>query len=257
MLVSQMETHVLLAAAGSGRRMGADVNKQFLEVDGLPVVIHAVRRCKAFLDSLPEACLRGLHLICAEEELETMDELLKTHGLRDAVTSLVPGGRTRPESVYRGLTALVEQGVNPAHALVMIHDAARCLTTPSLFAACRASAVLYGASCPGLEVQDTLRKAIALEGQEPVLYETVPRHMLYRMQTPQCFRMDEILQANRVALERFHKGELQLASLTDDVSIAQLAGITVRMVKGEPTNLKLTRPEDLFLAEAYIKAGLV
>lgn len=262
MLVSKIETHILLAAAGSGRRMGADVNKQFLEVAGLPIVVRAVRRCRNFLDSLPDGCPSGLHLICAAEEIDDMKALMAKHDLAEAVDSYVTGGRTRQESVYRGLLSLVnDDDKSDASArpdcLVMVHDAARCLTSPELFARCRNMAVLYGASCPGIPVQDTLRKSFALSGQDPVLYETVPREMLYRMQTPQCFALQSLLKANRLAQEKVKRGEINIASLTDDVSLAQLAGIAVRLVEGEACNIKITTPADIRIAEAYLKAGLV
>lgn len=253
MLVSKMDTHILLAAAGSGRRMGAEVNKQFLELAGKPIVIHAIERCRRFLESLPEGCSRGLHLICADDEMDEMKALCKKYDLAKAVDSFIAGGSTRQESVYRGLCALETSDLDPEKTLVMIHDAARCLATPDLFGRCRDMAVLYGASCPGIPVNDTLRKTFALTGQDPVLYETIPREMVYRMQTPQCFLLGNILQANRRAAEAAARGEIQIASLTDDVGIAQLAGMTVRLVEGEVTNIKITRPEDMKVGEAYLK----
>lgn len=250
MLVSQMETHVLIPAAGKGRRMGADCNKQFLKIAGKPVIVRTVETCRAFTSSLPEGCVSGIHLICAPDEIEDMKALMAEHGLADAVTSYVAGGLTRQESVYRGLLALEKTGADPEKTLIMVHDGARCLASPALFARCRDTAALYGASCPGIPVKDTLRRALELSGQVPTLHETVPRQMLYRMQTPQCFMFQTLLNANRLALSKAEKGEISAASLTDDVSIVQLAGVSVRLVEGEAGNLKITSPEDIKLAEA-------
>ena len=239
------------------KRMGADINKQFLKLGGKAVIVRAAESCLNFLDSLPAETKTGLHIICAEDEREEMKKVLDEAGLKEKITSFIPGGRTRAASVYNGLTALEEQVEDPSDCLVMVHDGARCLTTKALFSRCRETAVLYGASCPGIAVQDTLRKAFAPTGQDPVLYETVPREMLYAMQTPQTFHLDRLLKANRLARQKIAEGEISLASLTDDVSIAQLADITVRLTEGEISNRKITRPEDLRAAEAYIKAGLV
>ncbi len=255
MLVSTVETHILIAAAGRGSRMGQQMNKQFLRVGGTPVIVRSIQACQAFLAELSPDTKCGIHVICSENELETMQNTINGYGLADQVTSYIPGGNSRRESVYLGLLALAKAAISP-NSIVMIHDGARCLATADLFTRCREAAIQYGAACPGIPVHDTLRRAFSHAGQDPVLYETVSRELLFVMQTPQCFRFEDILQANQIAETNVESGLAAPDAYTDDVSIAQAAGIEVRLVDGEPTNLKLTRPEDISVAEAILAAGL-
>lgn len=256
MLVSTRSTHILVAAAGRGSRMGQQMNKQFLRVGGEPIIIRCLRLCSEFLDSLEPETDRGLHVICSDNEMDTMQDTVQAYGLGSAVTQYIAGGNSRRESIFFGLQALAKSGV-PDDAIIMIHDGARCLASADLFARCRDTAIHYGSACPGLPVHDTLRRAFSHAGQDPVLYETVSRELLFSMQTPQCFGFEEIMRANQVAEEAVSFGRVARDAFTDDVSVAQAAGLEVRLVEGENTNLKLTRPEDIQLAEAILAAGLL
>ncbi len=256
MLVSKIETHILLAAAGRGSRMGQQMNKQFLRVGQVPVIIRSIQACQAFLAQLEPETPCGIHLICSENELETMQSTVAAYDLSEHVRSYIAGGNSRRESVYLGLQALAKAAVSH-DSIVMIHDGARCLASPELFSRCRDAAIQYGAACPGLPVHDTLRRAFSHAGQDPVLYETVSRELLFAMQTPQCFRFSDILRANELAEATIEAGQVARDAYTDDVSIAQTAGIEVRLVEGESTNLKLTRPEDIQVAEAILAAEMI
>ncbi len=249
-----VETHILIAAAGRGSRMGQQMNKQFLRVGGVPVIIRSLRVCRDFLESLPENSPGAVHIICSENEEDTMRQTVEAYGLTQTVSSYIPGGNSRRESIYNGLLSLSKANI-PENAIIMVHDGARCLASLDLFDRCRDTALQYGAACPGLPVHDTLRRAFSHAGQDSILYETVSREFLYQMQTPQCFRFAEILEANHAAARAIAAGETARDAFTDDVSVAQSFGLEVRLVEGESTNFKLTRPEDIELAEALFASN--
>ena len=202
----------VVVAAGSGTRFGRP--KQFEPLHGRAVVAWAVDAARAVADG-----------VVVVVPLERVDDL----GDELAVDAVVAGGPTRSASVRRGLAAVPE-----AAAVVVVHDAARPLATAELFRAVLAglSPGADGAVC-AVPVADTLKR---LAGDGTVA-ETVARHDLVAVQTPQAFRAD--------ALRRAHRGDPEA---TDDAALVEAAGGTVRVVRGDPCNLKLTTPADLAYA---------
>lgn len=247
------KTHILIAAAGSGSRMGANVNKQFLHVAGQAIIVHTVERCASFMQSLEPDERGGIIIITSQTEMQVMEQLMLEAGLDNKILAYVPGGKSRQESVSLGLQYLSKINCQE-NDLVMIHDGARCLASVELFQNCRNAAQQYGASCPGIPVHDTLRRAFSHSGQNPVLFETVSRDLLFAMQTPQSFHFGDILEAHRQAKIKIDSGELAAERFTDDVSVAQEAGLEVRLVEGERTNIKLTKPEDMNYAEYLLQS---
>jgi 2-C-methyl-D-erythritol 4-phosphate cytidylyltransferase/2-C-methyl-D-erythritol 2,4-cyclodiphosphate synthase len=216
---------VLIVAAGKGERAGGSIPKQYAPLLGQPMLRRSVA---AFAG-------RGIIQMMIGPDQETF--------CRDACAGLdlrppVIGGATRQESVRRGLEALAAD----APDFVLIHDAARPLVSRGLIdgvvAALEAGA---DAAVPLLPVADTLRKL------EDGKWITVPRDGLLRAQTPQGFRFAAILKAHRD-----HAAE----DVTDDMALAELAGLAIVAVPGEETNMKVTKAEDFAVAEGLLSARL-
>jgi 2-C-methyl-D-erythritol 4-phosphate cytidylyltransferase len=208
-----VQTWAIVVAAGGGSRFGAP--KQFARLGATTVLDRAVAVAR-------EACA-GVVVV-----LPNGSEWAAPEGVRTT-----PGGATRSASVRAGL-ALVPGDVD----VVVVHDAARPLASPGLFArvvtAVRAGA---DAAVPGIPVADTLKRV-----RDHTVVETVPRDDLVTVQTPQAF--------TRAALERAHVDD---AVGTDDAALVEAAGGTVVVVEGEARNLKLTRAEDLAVAQALME----
>lgn len=218
----------LIAAGGTGSRMGADVNKLLMPLAGKPVLA----RTLAVFDALPEI---GLIAIVLHPDLSgTVRDALPGWNIRTPVR-LIEGGATRQESVYRGLRALPEDT-----QLVAIHDGARPLIDPGSIRRTLVSAAEYGAAVAGIKVKDTLKivKEGAIEG-------TVDRTYLWQVQTPQVFRYGLIVNAHREAADRGWE-------CTDDAALIERTGGTVMMVEGSVRNLKITTPEDMDMAERLL-----
>ena len=216
-------TAVLIVAAGVGERAGGGIPKQYRVLHGQPMLRRSVA---AFVGHIPliQVVIGPGQEARAGEALAGLD-----------VLPFVTGGATRQESVRRGLEALAPH--KPDY--VLIHDAARPFVSrgliDSLVAALEKGAP---AAIPLVAVTDTLKRETS-----GGVWTTVPREGLYRAQTPQSFRFDAILKAHRD-----HANE----TVTDDMALAELAGMKIANVPGEEINTKMTRPEDFELAERWL-----
>jgi 2-C-methyl-D-erythritol 4-phosphate cytidylyltransferase/2-C-methyl-D-erythritol 2,4-cyclodiphosphate synthase len=219
-------TAALIVAAGRGERVGGPVPKQYLPLLGKPMLRWTV---EAFL-----ARVDAVQLVIGADDEGAYREAM--HGLD--LPHPVAGGATRQHSVMHGLEVLAH--LKPD--FVLIHDAARPLvsrdTIDGVIAALAAGA---GAAVPLLAVADTLRRK---DGGDWI---TVPRDGLMRAQTPQGFRFETILKAHR---------DHKTLALTDDMALAELAGIDIVVVPGEETNLKVTSAKDISMAEQLLAARL-
>jgi 2-C-methyl-D-erythritol 4-phosphate cytidylyltransferase/2-C-methyl-D-erythritol 2,4-cyclodiphosphate synthase len=221
------KTAVLIVAAGVGLRAGGGMPKQFRNVGGRPLLRHTAQ---AFVG---HPGIDALQFVIGRDQEELADRILT--GIDHL--PFVQGGATRQDSVRNGLAALESLGPD----FVLIHDAARPFVSSALIdallAALHAGAI---AAIPLLAVADTLKKRSG-DGQ----WTTVPRDGVFRAQTPQAFRFGDILEAHR----RF-AGD----NVSDDMALAELAGLRVVAVPGEETNDKITTPEDFNLAERLLAA---
>ncbi len=221
-----MSVGALLLCAGQGERLGAGVPKAFVPLAGRPLFtwsLEALERCAA------------VECVVVVGPARTLQELLAASGLAaPKVAAWCEGGRERQHSVAKGLGALP-----PECDLVLVHDAARALATPALFTRVAGAARQHGAAIAALPVDDTLKR-----GRLDVIEDTVPRANLWRAQTPQGFRRDW--------LEAAHASTTALA--TDDAALVESLGHRVRLTMGESTNFKITTPDDLRLAEAWLAA---
>lgn len=206
----------LIVAAGRGRRAGGGIPKQYRMLDGQMILARAIH---AFKD---HPAIRSICVVIHPDDKDLY--LQAVSGM--SILSPVHGGATRQESVKNGLEALVAH--NPD--MVLIHDAARCFLSASLLDRIIAATDHEVGAIPALAVTDTLKRA-----EDGLVTATVSRDKLWRAQTPQAFPYKAILDAHRKAGSR---------ELTDDASVAEAAGLAVRIVEGDAENIKLTMAED-------------
>ncbi|QFZ93086.2 2-C-methyl-D-erythritol 4-phosphate cytidylyltransferase [Synechococcus elongatus] len=222
--------HLLIPAAGSGRRFGADRNKLLLPLLGQPVLAWTLQAANQ------SQSIAWIGLIGQPRDRADIESLVDQLGLSTPV-SWIQGGRERQESVFNGLQAL------PAEAQqVLIHDGARCLATPDLFDRCSAALQTCNAFVAAVPVKDTI-KQVAADG---TIAATPDRSTLWAAQTPQGFAVEPLLRCHRQGLE-------QQITVTDDAALLEAFGLPVHIVEGEETNLKVTTPADLAIAELILK----
>lgn len=225
-----MSIFVLIPAAGMGRRMGAAVNKQYLPLGDRPVLSHTI----ALFDRHP--AVDHILVICPETEMaQCRQQVIEPFGFTK-VRGLVAGGSERQDSVRNGLQACQAA----AEDIVLIHDGARPLLKPSLVDPVIAAALRHGAAIVGVPVKDTIKQVT-----DGMIDTTPDRRRLWQAQTPQGFRYGLIRDAHARALQQGHCG-------TDDASLIEWLGGPVAMVEGDYCNIKITTPEDLVLARAFL-----
>ncbi|MEA2528491.1 MAG: 2-C-methyl-D-erythritol 4-phosphate cytidylyltransferase [Thermomicrobiales bacterium] len=217
----------IIVGAGRGTRFGA-ADKVLAPLGGRPVIAHALDAAEA------AELVTTIVVVAGEHLLDTVAELTAS-GAWPKVVATVPGGRRRQDSVAAGLAA-----VPPGTPLVAVHDAARPLASPALFDACLIAADRCGAAIAALPVADTLKRV-----EEGRILQTVSREGLWAAQTPQAFRLDLLRRAFALAVERG-------LEVTDEASLLEALGTVVTVVPGSLANLKITRPEDLEIAEALL-----
>jgi 2-C-methyl-D-erythritol 4-phosphate cytidylyltransferase len=220
----------IIVAAGKGTRMGANVDKLWLEVAGRPVVAHT---WKQFNDA---QCVDEIILVVRDGMQEEFAKLAAEYGFEKPFRFVV-GGVERQDSVWNGLKAVSAQT-----EIVAIQDAARPCTTEELIAATIQAARETGAAVAAQQVTDTIKETV--DGK--VIARTVDRSKLWSVQTPQTFQLKVIRRAILTARE---KGLV----LTDDTAACELIGQAVRLVKGTAPNPKVTVPADLPFVESLLK----
>lgn len=217
----------VIAAAGSSSRMGGR-DKLAEPLDGIPVIL----RTLAAVEAVPE--IREIVVVTREDRVEEYRRLL---GQCSRLRAVVPGGSTRQESVRNGVRAL-----SPDCTLAAIHDGARPLVTPEVFARCIEAARSCGAATAAVPVKDTIK----LADETGRVLDTPDRSRLWAVQTPQIFDRERYLRAAEEA-------ERQGLSCTDDCQLFEAMGWEVQLVMGDYRNLKLTTPEDFLAAGAYLE----
>lgn len=221
----------IIVAGGKGSRMGAQVKKQYLILDGLPVL---VRTLKVFDH---HAGLDPTILVVPEKDRAWCQKnLIQPRGFARPI-HLVSGGGTRQESVLNGIRKAESLAGNPARTLVLIHDGVRPFVPRDLIDTLMETAVREGGCIPVLAVVDTLKQV----GLDRRIQKTLSRDQVYQAQTPQVFRLDLISRAFEHARDSGFTG-------TDDSSVMEHAGFVVCAIPGSAVNIKLTTPYDLVLA---------
>jgi len=219
-----MDLYVVIVAGGSGKRMGVDTPKQFLELAGKPVLMHTIERFREFNDSIE------IITVLPDNQLRYWNELQKKYSF-DIPNTLVKGGEKRFISVRHGLEFVSSPG------LVAIHDGVRPLVRLETIKRCFETAEKYGNAIPVISPADSLR--LETDGSNI----PINRMNVKQVQTPQVFDVDLIKKA--------YKQEFD-PSFTDDASVLEKTGEKIHMVEGNRENIKITNPEDLFIAQTLL-----
>ena len=225
-----MKTAAILLAAGSGKRMQAGKNKLFLTLHEKPVLAYTA---EAFQRS---SLVDGIVVVAKESELEQVKQMLPQEQF-DKILCYTAGGKERQDSVLCGLQALPDE-----FDRVLIHDGARPFVTDALIAALLETLTPECGTIAAVPAKDTVKRVDA----DGMVAETLVRSELWNIQTPQCFYTAPILNCYR-------KGQQDGYIATDDASLAEQYGLAVKVVPAYYENIKLTTPEDLDVAEVFLK----
>ena len=223
-------TSAIIVAASKGTRMGPDVDKLFLELNGCPVVAHTWRRFDQ------AECIDEIVLVVRDGMQGAFTDLAGQHGFRKPFR-LAVGGKERQDSVWSGLEVL-----SPAAEIVAIQDAARPCTSADLIAASIAAARETGAAVAAQAVTDTIKESC--DGR--MVDRTLDRARLWAVQTPQTFRVDLLMKA-------YQHVEKKNLAVTDEASAVEAIGESVYLVPASWSNIKITTPADLALAATILK----
>ncbi len=217
--------YAIIVAGGSGLRMGADVPKQFLELGGIPVLMHTIRK---FHESFSGIVIK---LVLPETQQEYWRTLCQTYSF-DLPHEVVNGGASRFQSVKNGLNSIKE-----VLGTVAIHDGVRPFVSTEIIIESFKVAAELGNATVAVPLKDSIR---LVEGQQN---KAVERSAYRSIQTPQTFRLDLIRKA-------FETPELPF--FTDDASVFEHAGHTIHLIEGAYENIKITTPEDMIVGEAFL-----
>lgn len=228
MTATSYQKIAIVVAGGSGQRMGTSLPKQFLELGGKPVLLHAIMAFyQAYDDMKVVLVLPDAHRAYAERELRLSDHFPQL--------TVVPGGETRFHSVKNGLAEVKGPSV------VFVHDGVRPLASTSLIHRCYEAALEHGSAIPAIDLKDSIRELRA-DGNA-----AADRSRFKIIQTPQTFLSDVLLPAFDLPYDSL---------FTDEATVVERLGHKVHLVQGEERNLKITRPEDLVIAEALLDRGV-
>ena len=218
----------IVLAGGRGKRMNYHKSKQFIEIKGKPVLVYTLEKF-IYNKSIDEVIL-----VLPEDEVDyCKKEVLQKYSLK--VDRIIIGGKERQDSVFNALEAMEKADI------VLIHDGARPFISEKIIEEGIKYANIYGAAAPGVTPKDTIK----IKNEDNISVDTPDRNTLVAVQTPQCFKYDEIYQCHRKIKE-------ENAIVTDDTSVVERYGHKVYLYEGDYTNIKITTPEDLILAERLI-----
>ena len=227
-----MRTVAIIPAGGAGVRLGSSIAKQYLLLDGVPVL---ARTLKIFQQA---KIINEIILVVPEDDLISVKKQLLDKYDLTKVIAIVAGGRQRQDSVRNGLSVITDRC-----DVVVIHDGVRPLLTEEMISKVVAAAKSDGASSMGVKVKDTVKQTT---NSGDLIVATLPRNNLWLTQTPQAFAFDVLQKAYAAAISDKFYG-------TDDASLVERIGVKVKMIAGSYENIKITTPEDLIIAEAFIK----
>ena len=222
-----MKKYAVIVAGGTGTRMGTELPKQFLLLKGKPVLYYTINTfLKAYSDL-------EVILVLPLEYMDMGNEIIDAYFDKKRI-KVIAGGETRFHSVKNGLS-LVQQ-----ESIVFVHDGVRCLVTADLIKRCYNEAKEQGSAVPAVKCNDSIRM-ITMEGNR-----LLERTNIRLIQTPQTFHSKILLPAFTIDYkERF----------TDEANVVEAFGLPVNLVEGEETNIKITRPLDLYLAEKIMEGN--
>ncbi|MEM9220442.1 MAG: 2-C-methyl-D-erythritol 4-phosphate cytidylyltransferase [Cyanobacteria bacterium P01_F01_bin.150] len=224
--------HLLIPAAGRGSRMGSDRNKLLLTLIDKPILAWTLAVAEA------TSVIEWIGIMGQSYDFPDFKAIVAELAMTKPV-EFIQGGKTRQQSVYNGLRGL------PSHAeYVLIHDGARCLATPDLFERCANAFQKCQGFIAAIPVKDTIK---VVTPNTSVIEDTPDRSQLWAAQTPQGFHVPTLKDCHE-------KGQENQWEVTDDAALFEKCGLDVHIVKGEETNLKVTTPVDLAIAEFILSS---
>ncbi len=228
-----MKMTAIVLAAGSGSRMKSDIPKQYLQLNNYPVMYHSL---KTFNESFVDEII----LVVPQNDIEYCNkEIVQKYGLKK-VTNIVAGGSERYYSVYNAITSI---DIEEEH-YIFVHDAARPLLTNETLEKCKQSVIEYGTAVAGVPVKDTIK----IVDSDKNVISTPDRSTLWQVQTPQCFNAKLLKNSYEKMIQ-----DLQRGNITDDAQVVEkYSNAKVKMIESEYTNIKITTPEDIKIAEKSI-----
>ena len=229
-----MQVFAILPAAGIGTRMAGPQPKQFLALDGVPILIHSLRAFAA-VDRV-----KAIYVAVRKTEMERVEAQVAEYGFTGRV-HVVEGGDNRQESVAHALAALRAADDD----VVLVHDAVRPLIDAATIERTIDAVAEYGAAIVGLPAVDTI-KQVERTAHGALITSTIPREFIVQAQTPQGFLF-------RLLQKAFAEATADGFVGTDEASVVERAGLPVAVVAGSQVNLKITQPGDLELAEFYLR----
>lgn len=230
--IIQEKITAIVLAAGQGKRMQSSVQKQYMLLEGKPLIFYSL---KAFEESVVDEVI----LVTAKGEMEyCQKEIVEQYGFKK-VTQIVEGGKERYHSVYEGLKAVTGRG------LVLIHDGARPLLTVDIIERAVDGARKYQACVVGMPVKDTIKIA----DEEEYAVQTPERRLVWQIQTPQAFEYSLI----KKAYDLLMSDETNQVGVTDDAMVTEkMLHQPVKLILGSYSNIKVTTPEDMEIAKVLI-----
>lgn len=224
-----MKTIAIILAGGKGKRMGAPVSKQFIEIDDKPVIYYTIKK----FEEVEE--INEIILVLPKDEIDYFKNNIQNRFYFN-ISRIIEGGAERQDSVYNALRSVEDADI------VLIHDGARAFVTNEIIKNGIRYAKKYGAAAPGVMPKDTIK----VKDNDSFSKDTPIRERLVAVQTPQCFNYSLIKECHENV-----KREKKI--VTDDTMVVEQYGHNVYLYEGDYKNIKITTKEDLILAKAFVK----
>ena len=235
----------VLLAAGSGSRMKSDIAKQYMLLGGKPLIWYALHVIEE--SSVIDDCV----LVTGAEDISyVQEEIVERYGFHK-VDTIVAGGKERYDSVYQALKVIEsgEMRVRNRDGYVFIHDGARPFLTEDILRREYEAVKTFRACVTGMPVKDTIK----LAGQDGCAVQTPDRNFVWQIQTPQVFETALIIEAYKKLTKEKERWQAEGMSITDDAMVVEnFMFLPVKLVQGSYQNIKITTPEDLVIAEAFL-----
>jgi len=225
----------IVLSAGTGSRMKSDIPKQYMDLNGKPVIYYSL---KAF----EENGFSSVVLVCGKDDVEyCKKEIVEKYNLT-SVKAVVPGGKERYHSVYEGLKAI--EGAD----YVFIHDGARPMINQDIINRLKKAVVVEEAAVAGMPVKDTIK----IVDEDAYVSDTPERKYVWQVQTPQCFAFSIIYEAYKNIIQDEEEG-WSIPVVTDDAMVLSYAtDHEIKMIEADYRNIKITTPEDLQIAKLFL-----
>lgn len=230
-----MKHIAIVMAAGSGKRMGTDKPKQYLEVNGRPILYYSLK-------TLEDSFIDEIILVTRREDISyCKEEIVDLYGFKK-VTQIVPGGSERFESVFEGIKAVEDKS-----SYVYIHDGARPMLSKETLDNAKNDVERYRATVVAVPSKDTVK----ISDKDGNIVSSPDRSLVWNAQTPQCFEYELIYSSFIKMMDEISKGKR--VNITDDGQVCELySDVSVHLTMGDYSNIKVTTPEDVSLVEKFL-----